>query len=177
MTKLDFVVLCVRLLALHTIAHSFASLRYLVGQFFPQPTAKPTALIWAAVAAPFVLQVSFGLFLWLFATGLGRFCIASGREHEKISRWQPREVATIALAYVGVTMTGFSLAITTSHIASYMSFAGRGTAPSFLLTGAVTQIPVMALGLILLFGARFLSFWLSPRANEIEPQSPSDAES
>jgi hypothetical protein len=179
MTKLDFSVLCVRLLALHTLANSFQVLVYLVHFLFPGPTSVPPGLFpWLAAVSPFVLKVSFALFLWLFAAALGRSFIASGREHETISTWQTREVTTVAIGLLGVTLLISLISSVSTQIASHAAMTARGvTAVTPLIALVLPQVPALALGLGLLFGARFFSYWLSPRTLEIQPQSSSDAES
>ncbi|HEY0075936.1 MAG TPA: hypothetical protein VGB77_17670 [Abditibacteriaceae bacterium] len=141
---------------------------------FSQGSATSIGPLWIAWVLPFTLQVSFAFFLWVFAVSLGRSLIASGQEHEKISSWHPREVICVALSLFGATMLIREINNIAMQLVDYANM--QGVSPAFPLTMLI-HLPALILGSMLLFGARLLSFWLSPRSLEVEPQASSDAES
>src|SRR5687768_8551397 len=101
MTKREFAVLAVRLLALYVVATSFNALTWISTPFLVARTA-PVWQQWLLCLMPFTLRAASGWFLWLFAVPLAQILVETNSEDQLISSWQPRQITRLGIAFIGL---------------------------------------------------------------------------
>ncbi len=175
MTKRDFALILVRLMGLYVLAMAFPELAWLnltgMGSLKSLPSAG-----FVLSLGPFVLQACFGIFLWLFASALAGAMIDGMSETEPISRWQPREVICIGLVIIGILSLLRAVAGLGLCVWRAAEYVGLGMAmrrqEDFVdvIYRLFLSVPSILVGFSLIFGARFLSFWIAPRGEFVPRQ-------
>ena len=145
MTKRDFSLLVMRLMAIWVITGSFGHLsRFVMG--------------WGALV-PCVLQMGWGIFLWMFAEPLARMLMDERNEEASIASWSVREAARLGLVLIGFGL----LAQGISPVGNFVLQVLIGGLHVGLVAFTFSGMAQLICGAILIFGARVLSYWLAPR--------------
>ena len=146
MTKRDFSLLAMRLMAIWVVTGAFGHLNGFARGWW-----------WALV--PCVLQLGWGMFLWMFAVPLARLLMDERNDEQSIASWSVREAARLGLALIGFTLLLQGVLVSGGFVFQTISGGTGMIAPAF----ALVALPQLTCGAILIFGARVLSYWLAPR--------------
>lgn len=181
MTKCDFVLLLVKLLGLYIIVMAFNSLSSL-NMFFHTSIISPLSPVPRLLMAlcPFIFQVCFGALLWVFASALVSTITSESTKNELIAGWEPRDIAQVGLIIIGllaILQATHLVGLAIARAAEFWNVSSPPVLGNFVYY-FLPAVPLSLIGLILIFGARFLSFWIAPRGEFVPRQSdetPPDA--
>lgn len=177
MTKRDVATIGCRLLAIYCVIAALGFPGTLINSAFAHITSGSTRPIvieiggrafssWPSIIlllAPSGFQLLFGVFLWIFADGIGELVAGGGASQQAAASWDVRDLKNVAVFIMGLYLLTDALPdMAKAMFYVYSVFLGpyarvSGGSAGWVGEMLVSVIPRMVIGIVLLISAHFMS--------------------